>query len=265
MVLTILKQGVNLFSNSQTPLFRKIALSLWGSQGDPSVYGFVELDVTTVKSHSSLLALITKALGIMMQENSKLSTMIKWGHIVQRPDKSISIMVDIPGQQNDLSLLNLHEVHLLSVDEIQQKLDRQANLVRAHRDPNLGPMLKLIRQIPQPLLKFFLNIYEFFIYELNVNLKMRMLPHRPFGSIIVSNVGSLGIKKALLPLVPIARASAMVSIGQVSLEPKVVDGVICIRSIAHLGVTFDHRLFDGSHAGKMVTDFERAFAELVRP
>ena len=200
-----------------------------------------------------------------MQENSKLSTMIKWGHIVQRPDKSISIMVDIPGQQNDLSLLNLHEVHLLSVDEIQQKLDRQANLVRAHRDPNLGPMLKLIRQIPQPLLKFFLNIYEFFIYELNVNLKMRMLPHRPFGSIIVSNVGSLGIKKALLPLVPIARASAMVSIGQVSLEPKVVDGVICIRSIAHLGVTFDHRLFDGSHAGKMVTDFERAFAELVRP
>lgn len=253
-----------MFSNRHTPLFRKVALSLWGSHGDPSVYGFVELDVTDVKSRSSLLALVTKALGSTMDENSKLTTMIKWGRIVQRPQKSISIMVNIPGVQSDLSLLNVHEVHELTVDEIQQKLDVQANLVRVQRDPHLGPMLGLIRRIPQPLLKFFLKIYEFFIYELDVNLKIRLLPHRPFGSIIVSNVGSLGIKKALLPLVPIARAAAMVSIGQVTEEPKVVNGQICIRSIAHLGVTFDHRLFDGSHAAKMIVDFEKAFAALTQ-
>lgn len=253
-----------MFSNHHhTSLFRKVALSLWGSQGDPSVYGFVELDVTSVKSHSSLLALITKALGLMMNDNPKLTTMVNWGRISQRPEKSISVMVNIPGHQNDLSLLNLHEVHLLSVDQIQQKLDAQAPLVREKRDPHLGPVLKLIGHIPQPLLKVFLNIYEFCIYELNINLKIRLLPYRPFGSIVVSNVGSLGIKQALLPLVPFSRASSMVSIGQVTLEPKVVDGVICIRSIVQLGVTFDHRLFDGSHAAKMIADFQRAFAALV--
>lgn len=245
--------------------FRKIALSLWSHHGDPSVYGIVDLDVTDLKTKSELLSYVLKSLGETMHKNPDLSTFIRWGRVESRKEKSISVMVNIShSSKNDLSALNIENAHLLSIEEIQQKISTKASSVRSNRDPHLGPILKVIRHIPRPLLKMFLKIYEFSIYELDTRLGLSFLPHRPFGSIIVSNVGSLGIKNALLPLVPLARASLMVSIGKISQEPKIIENTICARDIAQLGVTFDHRLFDGSHAAKMLSDFETSFYENLK-
>lgn len=240
--------------------FRKIALSVWNQHGDPSVYSFVELDVTNIKIKAQLLSYVVKALAETMNKNRELYTIIKWGRIVQRTDKTISVMVNIPGPKiNDLSALNLEDSHLMSIEQIQSKVEQKANAVRAHRDPHLGPILKLIRFIPRIFLKRFLKIYEFLIYEFGFRLGLSFLPFKPFGSIIVSNVGSLGIKNALLPLVPMARAALMVSVGKISKEPKVIEDVVCIREMVQIGITFDHRLFDGSHAAKMLQDFEACF------
>lgn len=245
-------------------LFRKVAASLWHDQGDPSVYGFVELDVTDLKAASSqLLALVTKSLGETMNSNHELRTMIRWGVATLREDHCISVMVNIPDEKKDLSILNIHNAFQLSVSEIQKQIDSKADLIRKREDPHLGPILSLIALLPKSLLKFFLKLYSTSIYELKAKLKTRYLPHQPFGSIIISNVGSLGIKKALLPLVPLARPALMVSVGKIDEEVKVYQGQIAIRKIAHLGVTFDHRLFDGSHAAKMLQDFEKSFYSLI--
>lgn len=84
------------------------------------------------------------------------------------------------------------------------------------------------------------------------------LPFRPFGPVILSNIGSLGLKQALIPLVPMTRACMMVSMGAASKEPVVIDDQISIREIIKLGVTFDHRYFDGSHAAQILRDFQGA-------
>ena len=240
--------------------FRKIALSIWQHHGDPSVYSFVELDVTGIETKSSLLPLVIKALGATMNKNSELHSMIRWGQIELRKDKSISVMVNIPGREkDDLSALNLEDTHVMSVEEIQKRTELKAVAVRERRDPHLGPILNLIQFVPGPLLKTMFNLYELLVYEFNTRLGMSFLPHKPFGSIIVSNVGSLGIKNALLPLVPLARAAAMVSVGKITPQPRCVNGVICVREVVQLGITFDHRLFDGSHAARMLADFESYF------
>jgi hypothetical protein len=241
-------------------LFRKIAISIWNQHGDPSVYSFVELDVTHIESKAELLAHVVKSLGETMAKNRELQCMIRWGKITPRADRTISVMVNIPGAQaDDLSALNLENAHLMSIDQIKNQVDKKATLVRDRKDPHLGPILKIIRYIPTRLLKIFLKTYEFSIYELGVRLGLRFLPLKPFGSIIVSNVGSLGIKNALLPLVPMARAVLMVSVGKVSQEARVVNGCVCIREVVQIGVTFDHRIFDGSHAARMLQDFESCF------
>lgn len=246
-------------------LFRKVALSLWSHHGNPSVYGFTEIDVTPMPNKSLVLTYVVKALGETMHNNSELTSMVRWGQIVNRTDKTISVMVNIPGPKvNDLSAMNLQDVHSMTTDEIQKKLESKAEGVRQLRDPHLGPMLNIISYVPQPVLKTFLKIYEFLIYELDTRLGLHFIPIRPFGSIIVSNVGSLGIKTALLPLVPLARAPLMVSVGQITSEARVVDGAICIRQIAQLGVTFDHRIFDGSHAGRMLKEFHTVFSNLLK-
>lgn len=251
-------------SKKQKSLFRKIALTLWNKHGDPSVYSFIELDVTALKTKPLLLTCIVKALGETMNKNKELCSIIKWGHIVERPDKTISIMVNVPGQKmDDLSALNLEDVHLMSSEEIQSKIEIKATAVRERRDPHLGPILNLIRYIPGLFLKFFLKLYEFSIYELGFRTGLSFMPFRPFGSIIVSNVGSLGINNALLPLVPLARAVIMVSVGKISKEARVRNDSICIREVVQIGITFDHRLFDGSHAAKMLVDFESCFYKLA--
>jgi hypothetical protein len=60
-------------SKKSVTLFRKLALSLWNEQGDPSVYGFVELDVTDIdKAPVKLLSLVVKAIGETMRKNDEL-------------------------------------------------------------------------------------------------------------------------------------------------------------------------------------------------
>lgn len=255
---------MTVFDQTKNSLFRKLAASLWHNQGDPSVYGFVELDVTELKpGPSQLLSFVVKALGETMQANAELRSIIKWGRVSLRQDHCISVMVNIPDVKKDLSVLNINNSDQLSVNEITEQIEVKAGLVRKRQDPHLGPILSLIAVLPKFLLKFFLKLYALLIYEAKVPVKSRYIPLRPFGSVIVSNVGSLGIKKALLPLVPLARPALMVSLGKVGEEVKVHQGQMAIRKIAHLGITFDHRLFDGSHAAKMLNDFEKSFYSLM--
>lgn len=249
---------------SRFSIFRHVALSLWSSHGDPSVYGLVDLDVTDLKSKPLLLPYVLKALGETMDRHPALSSMIKWGRIFQRKDKKITVMVNISMQGRfDLSLLNLDDVHLMSDELIREKINIQATGIRNFRDPHLGPMLKIIKYVPRFLMRFFLKTYEILIYEFNTRLGLTFLPHRPFGSIIVSNVGSLGISNALLPLIPITRSSLMISVGKIQTKPMVVNEIICARQVVQMGVTFDHRLFDGSEAARMLDDFENTFKKLI--
>lgn len=248
---------------NKSVVFRKVATSIWRDAGDPSVYGFTELDVTALKSNLSILPFIIKALSVTMHKNPELTSMMRWGRTTQRKDKMVSVMVNIPSQKNDLSLLTVDVSADPGLEHIRKLIDERAGLIRKHKDPHLGTILKIVRYLPKWLVQILLGFYTFCIYELDTRLGISFLPHRPFGSVIVSNVGSLGIHKALLPLVPLARASLMVSIGKSKPEAKVVEGEIKIRDIIHLGVTFDHRLFDGSHAAKMLNDFEEGFYELI--
>ena len=158
-------------SKKPVTMFRKVALSLWNDHGDPSVYGFAELDVTDLEAKTSkLLSVVVKSLGETMSKNDELRTMIKWGTVSHRPDHCISVMVNMPEQKKDLSAVNIENSNKLSLQEIQDQIDGKAKLVRNLKDPHLGPILKLIRYIPKPLLKFFLKIYSVSIYELGLRL-----------------------------------------------------------------------------------------------
>ena len=244
-------------------LFRKIASSLWNQAGDPSVYGFIELDVTELQQPRDLLPLIATAVNHTMLSHPELTSFIRWGQPQSRDYKAITLMVHKPGDQADLSTITLEISSTLSTRDVRSQLDSQTDLIRSHRDPTWSHIQSLANFLPHWILRPLVGLYELMIHELGTRFGIRFIPLNPFGSVIISNIGSLGIKKALLPLVPLARASLLMSVGKISEEVKVHQGAISIRKIAHLGVTFDHRLFDGSHAAKMLYDFEKHCAKLL--
>jgi hypothetical protein len=246
-------------------LFRKMAPAIWGKPKDPSVYGYFELDVTGLSEKTLLLPIILKATADTIKENPAMNAMVSMGRVVRRKDHSISVMVNIPGSDNDLSALHLDTSKQLSIPDLRLLVENKAHLVRKDQDPHLGGVLKLVRFLPRHILSFFISAYTSLIYDFNTRLGLRFLPLRPFGSVIISNVGSLGLSGALLPLVPMARSSLMLSVGKITQEARVIDGVIQVRDVVVMGVTFDHRIFDGSHASKMLREFKDFFYSELSP
>ncbi|WP_210415640.1 2-oxo acid dehydrogenase subunit E2 [Bdellovibrio sp. ZAP7] len=192
-----------------------------------------------------------------MKKHKELNFVMRFGRLYRRKSINISVMVNISEEgRHDLSFATLRDVDRMSVTEIEEQLSKNAGQIRRREDPHLGFALRLIHKLPHFFTKIFLRVFGFLVHDLNLDLSFARLPQDPFGSVIVTNVGSLGIKKALVPLVPLTRAGLLVSIGQVCKEPIVVKDKIEIREIMHLGVTFDHRFFDGAQAAKMIRDFE---------
>lgn len=246
------------------PVFRKFALSAWNGGGDPSVYSFVELDVTKLPEGRSPMAYFLKALALTMSKHKEMNSILRLGRIYHRQHVYISVLVNMPkGDRSDLSIAILEHADEMSLEQIEAALNVKAREIRKERDPHLGFALKIIKWLPQPILRLFLGLYSFLTHDLRVNLRPFGLPRLPFGSVIVTNIGSLGLKKALVPLVPLTRSPLLLSVGGISKEARVVDDQIQIRRIMHIGVTFDHRFFDGSHAAAMLRDFEVSFSELI--
>ena len=221
------------------------------------MYGFLEVDVTELRLTSSPMSLVIKGLGEVMKKHQELNFIMRFGRLYRRRDINISVMVNIVEHgKHDLSFATLRKVDEMSLAKIEEQLKKEATQICRREDLHLGFALRLIRHLPHSWTRIFLRAFAFLTHDLNLNLSFFRLPKDPFGSVIVTNVGSLGIKKALVPLVPLTRAGLLVSIGQVSKEAVVINDRIEVREIMHLGVTFDHRLFDGAQAAKMIRDFE---------
>ncbi|MDG0815972.1 2-oxo acid dehydrogenase subunit E2 [Bdellovibrio svalbardensis] len=240
--------------------FRKVALSLWHSGGDPSVYGFLDLDLTDSSIEKSPLPFVLKSLAEVMKKHRELNSILRFGKLYYREQVNISVLVHIEEQQrSDLSFAHLTEVDKMSLQEIRESLGASIPQIRARKDPRLHRAFQILNALPSFLMKPFLKLFSFAVHDLNLDLTRWSLPKDPFGAVIVTNVGSLGLRHALVPLVPFSKAVMMVAVGEVSQQPKVINGEIVVRSILPLGVTFDHRFFDGAHAAKMLRDFEAHF------
>ena len=80
----------------------------------------------------------------------------------------------------------------------------------------------------------------------------------PFGSAIVTNIGTLGADFAFTPIPYYSRIPFILSIGAVK-EGVVVNQetkAIEVKKISKFGITFDHRIIDGVHAAKMSKCFK---------
>ena len=85
-------------------------------------------------------------------------------------------------------------------------------------------------------------------------------PKNSFGSVMISNIGSLGMSRGLAPLVPYSHVPMLIALGAVEEVAVVREGkVVPVRQIT-LGVTFDHRLIDGVVSAKMANIIKKAFA-----
>ncbi len=259
-------------------VFRKIAMGSWRTAGDPSVYGLLEIDVThalkfleaeqtKTSAKLSIAHLVGKAVARVMQERPEINGLIRFNRIYQRKHVDLFYQVNVPGDPSDpvgkamLSGEIVRGAENLSVIQISEELGRRAQVIRQGGKGELTASIQTLKLVPWTLMRWALNISSFLIYDLRLNLTWAGLSHDPFGSVMITNVGSLGIDVAWAPLVPYTRVPLLLTVGAIQKRPWVVQDQIQIRPIMRIGITFDHRFMDGIHASVMSRLFQLYLAE----
>lgn len=256
--------------------FRMIAIGTWRTTKDPTVYGSIELEMDETLRYMeafraatgkrvSVTHLMAAAVGKVLEAMPDANAVLRFNRIYLRKEVSVFFQVamqDPETGQVDLSGLTIRDANRKSVEEIVDEFDRVAAKVRAGKDEEKEETRKTFKRLPGWLVGPVLDTISFLCYTLNLDLSWAGIPKDPFGSAMVTNVGSLGLEEAYVPLVPYSKVPLLVAVGSLKRVPVVRAGDrIEAATVVKLYATFDHRILDGAHAAKMAATLKRVFAD----
>ncbi len=251
--------------------WRKIAIGTWRSAKDPTVYGLMELKadkalefIDKLKASSGERITMTHFLGKAVAEcfhrNPEINGILRFGRIYPRQNVTLFFQVATDDEGKDLSGVTVREAELKSVVAIAKDMVKRVKSVKDLSDSTYKQMKSLMGILPGWLTGIVLDVAGFIQFSLNIWSPLLGLPKDPLGSVMITNVGMLGIDCALAPLVAYSRVPMVLTVGALKPKPVVENDAICIRPMLTLGITFDHRLIDGVHAAKMARLLEEIFA-----
>ena len=220
--------------------FRKIALGTWQTAWDPSVYGTIELRMDEAMRYLAAFRektglkltvshMMAKAAAMVLKECPDANSVIRWNRVYLRKRIGIFfqvVMTDEGDGKVDLSGATIYDVEQKTLVEIITDFQTKVDLVRARKDPALEKTRNTFLSIPYFALNRFLKILSFFSFELNLDLRWAGIPSDPFGSMMITNIGTLGLDVAYVPLVPYSHIPILLATGAVKEQPVVEDGKI---------------------------------------
>jgi pyruvate dehydrogenase E2 component (dihydrolipoamide acetyltransferase) len=271
--LSFLIEGhLNLRPLKKVSGWRKAALGGWGSPGDPSVYAFLEVEADPALAYIercaresgervTLTHFTGRAIAEAFKRNPEINCIIRWGRLYEREDVSVFFQVATDKKGEDLSGVVIHRADQKSVSEIAAEMNLKVAAVRTNQDKSYARLKGLFGFLPGWAVKFAIDFSSFVMFRLNIWSPLLGPPKNPFGSVMVTNIGSLGMNRGLAPLVPYSHVPMLIALGAVEEVPAVRDGkVVAVRRIT-LGATFDHRLIDGVVGAKMAEVLRKCFAD----
>lgn len=241
--------------------FRKLAIGSWKTTYDPTVYGtltvrmdkalaYIEAFRQRTGVRLTVTHLMTKAMGEALRRCPEANALLRFNKIYLRKQVTISaLVVQTDAGKVDLTSAKIDDADTKSLRQIAQEMDEAVRRVRERKDVALEKGKSTIQKLPYLFLNLFTWLIGFLMYTLNLDLSGLGMPKDAFGSVIITNVGSLGLDTAYVPLVPYTRVPIFVAPGAVKDAPVVEDGKVVPGKVMNINASFDHRFIDGFHAG----------------
>lgn len=270
--------NIELAGRTRPTPFRHISLGTWRTAYDPSIYGSVTLRMddalryldrfrAATGQRLTVTHMMAKVMGAVLEGVPDANAVLRFNRVYLRRDIGVFFQVAIEDPVTgaiDLSGVKVDAPHRKSLREIVADFEDAAAKVRARdRSQALERSRGGLLRIPALLIGFVMRLLSFLNYGLNLDLRWAGIPRDPFGGAMVTNIGSLGLEAAYVPLVPFSRVPLLVAVGAIEDIPVVRDGELTVGKAMRLYATFDHRVVDGVHAAKMVKIlrawFERPF------
>jgi pyruvate/2-oxoglutarate dehydrogenase complex dihydrolipoamide acyltransferase (E2) component len=244
--------------------FRKMAIGTWQNAYDPQVYGSITLRMEEALRYLeafrertgkklTLSHMMAKAAAAVLEKMPDANAIIRWNRIYLRQDIGVFFqvaMTDPKTGEIDLSGATIFQPEQKSLATIVDEFAAKVDKVRAGQDRKEGSR-SMFRRVPYFFLNRAFKIISFLSYTLNLNLRWAGVPRDPFGSVMITNIGSLGLDEAFVPLVPYSRVPLLIAMGAVADAPVLQDGALVPGKVMKVCATFDHRILDGAHAAVM--------------
>jgi len=177
----------------------------------------------------------------------------------------VSLRTDlVPGGEaaaTDLSGAVVRQVDEKTPWQIATELGERAGLIRHDEDPQFKQTKTLVKNLPPMTLRLATDLIGFVTDSLQWPIPFLGLEGRPYGSFLVSNVGTYGLDAVFAPIPPFAHPPVTILVGTITDKVLAVDGKPAVRPVLPLAITIDHRFVDGSQAAAMAKVFREYLSD----
>jgi pyruvate dehydrogenase E2 component (dihydrolipoamide acetyltransferase) len=198
--------------------------------------------------------LVARAAAEALKKMPDANALLRFNRVYLRERIGVFFQVVLRDEETgklDLSGATLLDVEKKSLSEIVGEMEEKVQSVRKGTDKALEKSRRSFDLVPLFLMNYILRFVSFLGYTLNLDLSPLGMPKDMFGSIMVTNIGVLGLEAAYVPLVPYSRVPILLALGAVKEVPAVVDGEIRVVKVMDINATFDHRIMEGAQAARM--------------
>lgn len=261
-------KNVELAGTRPLSSWRRISIGSWRPTGDSSVFVELDLVVDRLLDHpaakvANINAVFAKMIALAVDANAdtrQINSILRWGQIYQR--KNVDLFFHVSNSAADLAGIKIENPQTKAIAALSDDFHSRVQQIRQNGDLTFEKVKGLFRFVPGFFSKFVLDLTGFVSYNLNLNLSVFGVPRDAFGSIMVTNVGSLGIDGGFTVLAPYTRIPCVIAICSVRKRPVVEtdssgNDLIAIRRVVRFGMTFDHRIVDGFHIAEFVRQLKR--------
>ena len=244
----------------ETSTFRRIAASMWSRPNDPSIYGFIDVEVSETLQFIedyrartgdklTITHVVAQAVARAFARYPELNAKVRYGGRVEQRDQVDLFLSVATAGGRDLSGVKIEQAEQLTLSGLLKEISISARRTRDGEDEVYERSRSLMGTLPWWVLRPMLWLTDFATNELHLHLPSQGMPRDPFGTAMITNVGGFGIDTAFAPFLPMGRAPMLLLVTSVRDRPWVVDGEVVVRPVLRLCATFDHRIVDGYQAG----------------
>jgi pyruvate dehydrogenase E2 component (dihydrolipoamide acetyltransferase) len=253
-----------------------MAIHSWREPNSSATYGAIDLDARKAIDYCNRLSAATgqkitmthffgKAVAEALHRHPETNVLLRFGRVYQRETADIFFQVDNHTGSRDLSGQTIENAAKKSLVEISKELTSVVRKIRSNDRSHSDVKVKSIMQrTPGTLVRYMTDFMTFLMYDLNLWSPLLSVPKNPFGSVMISNIGTLGLEWGFSPLAPYAKLPLIFLVGAITERPVVVDGKIEIAPMVAVRVTSDHRMIDGAHLAKIHSVVKEAFDDPER-
>lgn len=254
---------LELVEKKEVSSFRKMAIGTWQTAYDPTVYGTMRIRMEKALAYIerfrevhgvrlTVTHLVAKAVAEGLKKCPDANAILRFNKIYLRKQVTLSVLVVQADQGDgkvDLTAARIADADQKSLKMLAAEMQETVDKVRQRKDLALEKGKGTVGMIPFMFMNMFLKILGFLMYTLNLDLSGFGMPKDAFGGVTITNVGSLGLDIAYVPLVPYTNTPIFIAPGAVMDVPVVEDGKVIPGKVMNLNASFDHRFIDGFHAG----------------